>query len=57
MIMSRRVQNIIMGVVALVAYGMIIGGQKHVGYAGLAVELIGLIVLVALLFIYNSRYK
>ena len=57
MVMSRRVQNIIMGVVALVAYGMIIGGQRHVGYAGLAVELIGLIVLVALLFIYNSRYK
>lgn len=57
MIMSRRVQNIIMSIVALVAYGMIIVGQKHVGYIGLAVELIGLIVLVALLFIYNSRYK
>lgn len=55
--MSRKIQNIIMLVVAVVAYAMIIIGQKNVGYTGLAVELVGLIILILLLYVYNRRYK
>ncbi len=55
--MSKKVQNIIMLIAAVVAYGMIIMGQKNIGYTGLMIEIVGLIILVALLFIYNNRYK
>ena len=43
--------------VFIVCLAMIIIGQKNISEAGLGMELIGLVGLLTLLFIYNHRYK
>lgn len=55
--MNRTVINLIMILVFVVCLGLIIYGQKNIGITGLLLELIGLIGLLTLLFIYNRRYK
>lgn len=55
--MSNTVKNIIMLIVFMVSLALIIIGQKHIGVSGLVQELVGLIGLITILFIYNRRYK
>ena len=51
------VRNIIMCVAFVIFLTLIIIGQKHISVSGLAMEVIGLIGLLTLLFVYNHRYK
>ena len=44
-------------VVFIVCLVLIIVGQKNIRAMGLAMELIGLIGLLVLLFLYNRKYK
>lgn len=37
--------------------GLIIIGQKNIGYAGLGTMMIGLIGILGLLFLYNNKHK
>ena len=55
--MSNIIRNIIMLVVFIVCLVLIIVGQKNISAMGLAMELIGLIGLLVLLFLYNRKYK
>lgn len=50
-------KNIIMGIIFVIALALVFIGQKHIGYAGLGVQLIGLFGLIGLLYTYNKRYK
>ena len=55
--MSNVVRNLIMIIVFIVCLALIIIGQKNISVSGLAMELIGLVGLLSLLFIYNKRYQ
>lgn len=55
--MNNVVRNIIMLIVFIVSLALIIIGQKHIGVPGLMQELIGLVGLLTILFVYNKRYK
>lgn len=55
--MENKVKSIAMLVVFLICLSMIILGQRNVGYTGLAVEFVGLIGLLIILYIYNKEHK
>ena len=55
--MSNVIRNIIMLVVFIVCLVLIVAGQKNISSMGLAMELIGLVGLLTLLFLYNRKYK
>lgn len=55
--MNNIVKNIIMVIVFIVCLALIIIGQKNISATGLAMEIVGLIGLLTLLFIYNHKYK
>lgn len=55
--MSNTVKNIIMIVVFVICLALIIMGQRNISATGLGMELIGLVGLLTLLFVYNHRYK
>ena len=44
-------------IVFIVCLALIIIGQKNISASGLVMELIGLVGLLTLLFIYNRRYQ
>ena len=54
--MNNVVKNIIMIIVFVVCLALIIIGQKNISATGLIMELVGLVGLLTLLFIYNNRY-
>ena len=51
------IRNIIMLVVFIVCLVLIVAGKKNISAMGLAMELIGLVGLLTLLFLYNRKYK
>jgi hypothetical protein len=53
--MSTKVKIIVNA--ALFFMALVIGGQRHIGYAGLGVMLIGLAGLLAQLWLYNRQYQ
>ena len=55
--MSNVIRNIIMLVVFIVCLALIVAGQKKISAMGRAMELIGLVGLLTLLFLYNRKYK
>lgn len=55
--MNRSVQNILLAVVFVFSIVIIFIGQKNIGYMGLLIEIIGLVGLIGVLFMYNRRYK
>lgn len=57
MVMSNIIRNVIMVIVFIVCLALIVTGQKNISAMGLAMELIGLVGLLTLLFLYNRRYK
>ncbi len=46
-----------MFIVFIVCLALIIIGQKNISASGLVMELVGLVGLLTLLFIYNRRYQ
>ena len=55
--MNNTVRNLIMGIVFIVCLALIIIGQRNISVTGLVMEIVGLIGLLTLLFVYNRRYK
>lgn len=55
--MNSTVKNIIMVIVFVVCLSLIIIGQRNISVSGLMMELVGLVGLLTLLFVYNHRYK
>lgn len=55
--MNEKIRNLIMVIVFVVCLALIIIGQKNIGVPGLIMELVGVVGLLTLLFIYNNKYK
>ena len=55
--MGKVIKNVILLVVFAVCVGLVIIGQRNISLTGLAMELIGLVGLLVLLFLYNRTYK
>ena len=59
--MNEQLKKVLIGVlVALVFCAcivLVIVGQRHIGLAGLGLELLGLAGLIFLLWLYNRQYK
>lgn len=55
--MNNAVKNLIMVIVFIVCLALVIIGQKTISVTGLVTQLVGLIGLLTLLFIYNHKYK
>lgn len=55
--MNHTVKNIIMIVAFVVSLALIIIGQRNISAQGLCMELVGLVGLLTLLFVYNHQYK
>lgn len=55
--MSNTTKNIMAGLCFVISFGLVCIGQSNVGYTGLVMELIGLVGLLVLLYLYNKKYK
>ena len=55
--MNQVTKNIIAIIVFSASIGLVCFGQSQIGYAGLAMELVGLAGLLILLYLYNRKYK
>ena len=55
--MQGKIRTLIMAIVFVVCLALIMIGQKNNGVPGLIMELVGLVGLLTLLFIYNNKYK
>ena len=55
--MNQVTKNIIAIIVFIASFGLVCFGQSQIGYAGLAMELVGLAGLLILLYLYNRKYK
>ncbi len=55
--MNNTIKGIIAAIVFVVCLGLVIVGQKNISLAGLGMELVGLVGLLTLLFLYNRKYK
>ena len=55
--MGKVIKNVILRVVFVVCLGLVIIGQRNISLTGLSMELIGLVGLLVLLFLYNRKYK
>ena len=55
--MQEKIRTLIMAVVFVVCLALIMIGQKNIGVPGLIMELVGLVGLLTLLFIYNNKYR
>ena len=55
--MNQTMKNIIAAVCYIISLALVFIGQRNVGYTGLAMELIGLVGLLVLLYLYNKKYK
>lgn len=55
--MGKVIKNVILLVVFVACLGLVIIGQRNISLTGLSMELIGLVGLLVLLFLYNRKYK
>ena len=55
--MGKVIKNVILLVVFVVCLGLVIIGQRNISLTGLSMELVGLVGLLVLLFLYNRKYK
>lgn len=55
--MSKTIKNIIMVIVMVICFALIIIGQKNISVTGLMMEIVGLIGLLVILYLYNARFK
>lgn len=55
--MGKVIKNVILLVVFVVCLGLVIIGQRNISLTGPSMELIGLVGLLVLLFLYNRKYK
>ena len=55
--MSNKVKNIIAAVLVVICLFLIVTGQRNISLQGLLTEVVGLVGLLVLLYLYNRRYK
>ena len=55
--MNQTIKNVMAVICFIVSFALVFIGQRNVGYQGLAMEMIGLVGLLILLYLYNRKYK
>ena len=55
--MKEKIINLVLVICFILSVSLIIVGQKNVSIVGFANEIIGLIGLLVILFIYNRKYR
>ncbi len=55
--MMNKAKGWLQVIVFIVCFLFIVYGQKNIGYTGLAVQLVGLVGLLSLLWNYNRKYQ
>ena len=55
--MSKKVKTIIALILAVICLFLIVTGQRNISMQGLITEVIGLVGLLVLLYLYNRQYK
>lgn len=54
---KKKIDNLILLVIFIVGIGLQFVGQSIESYVGLAIQLISLVLLLTVLFLYNKRFK
>ena len=55
--MKEKIINLVLVICFILSVSLIIVGQKNVSIVGFANEIIGLAALLAVLFVYNRKYR
>lgn len=59
--MNEQTKKLIIGILVAVVFcvciALVVVGQRHIGLAGLGIEMLGLAGLLLLLWLYNRQYK
>ena len=55
--MKEKILNLVLVICFILSVSLIIVGQKNVSIVGFANEIIGLVGLLVVLFIYNRKYR
>lgn len=53
----NKVKTLVMIIVFIVCFALIVVGQRSLDGASLAMELVGLVGMLALLYVYNRNFK
>lgn len=55
--MKEKIIGLILLLCSILSVGLIISGQKNISLTGFTYEIIGLIGLLVVLFVYNRKYR
>lgn len=55
--MKEKIIGLVLVLCSILSVGLIISGQKNISLTGFTYEIIGLIGLLAVLFVYNRKYR
>jgi hypothetical protein len=55
--MKEKIIGLVLLLCSILSVGLIISGQKNISLTGFTYEIIGLIGLLAVLFVYNRKYR
>ena len=55
--MKEKIIGLVLLLCSILSVGLIISGQKNISLTGFTYEIIGLIGLLVVLFVYNRKYR
>lgn len=55
--MKEKIIGLVLVLCSILSVGLIISGQKNISLTGFTYEIIGLIGLLIVLFVYNRKYR
>lgn len=55
--MKEKIIGLVLVLCFILSVGLIISGQKNISMTGFTYEIIGLVGLLAVLFVYNRKYR
>lgn len=55
--MKEKIIGLVLLLCSILSVGLIISGQKNVSLTGFTYEIIGLVGLLVVLFVYNRKYR
>jgi hypothetical protein len=55
--MKEKIIGLVLVLCSILSVGLIISGQKNISLTGFTYEIIGLVGLLVVLFVYNRKYR
>lgn len=55
--MKEKIIGLVLVLCSILSVGLIISGQKNISMTGFTYEIIGLVGLLVVLFVYNRKYR